>query len=172
MKHHPIMAASILLALASCSTEPTCESICEQQSDCPDYESDCVQSCEEGRTRAEENGCPETHEELSACLDEADDICRRGCDAETSAFIACSCPGGSCLGGGECSYATTGEAPLCSVLGLCGEDALTLDCGGEDEPCLCNDAEGEPVASVLYDAAFCSGDAEARGDAAAAACGW
>jgi hypothetical protein len=172
MKVHFTVPVLLSLTLASCTTEPTCESICEEQSDCPDYESDCVQSCEEGGARAEENGCPETFDELAGCLDEADDICRHGCDTETSAFIACSCSGGSCLGGGECSYATTGEAPLCSVLGLCGEDALTFDCGGEDEPCVCKDAEGEPVASVPYDAAFCSGDREARGEAAAAACGW
>lgn len=93
-----LFAAATASLLWSCAAEPTCESTCEQQADCAMPPTDCVAGCEEGGQRAEAAGCGETHIELLSCLDAADDICDpSACAEETSAFLDCSCPEGSCL---------------------------------------------------------------------------
>ncbi len=90
-------AVLLVVASPSCSTEPTCEDLCERQAACPDTPADCVEGCREGGERSEAAGCPETYEEMNRCLDEADDICSPPCDAEIGAFFTCTCPGGACL---------------------------------------------------------------------------
>jgi hypothetical protein len=144
-----------------------------QQDECPDTPSDCVASCEDGRRRAEDAGCPDAHDELTACLHGADDICN-ACDVETSAFLQCTCPDGACLTEEGCAFsATTGSASgSCIVIAVCGEATLSLDCRGEDEPCRCLDEDGNETATVPYQVAFCSEDVAAQGAAAQAACGW
>jgi hypothetical protein len=168
-----------LLVAPSCSSDPPdddggdprCESLFALQRDCPDYEADCVEGCTSGRERAEDNGCAGTFEALADCLEQAADVCESGCDAETAAYVDCTCPGGDCGTTGECAYATSGDEGFCTVLAICGETTLSLECNDEVE-CECLDGEGALAATVAYDSAFCTGAPGERGDAAASACGW
>lgn len=87
-----------VLLVGGCSSTPTCEDTCERQLQCAMPDDDCVAGCEEGKQRAEAADCPDTHADLQDCLDTSDDACSTsGCEAETAAFFACTCPNGSCL---------------------------------------------------------------------------
>lgn len=164
---------AMLVGWASCSSTPTCEELCERQAACEDTPSDCVANCQESERRADSEGCPERHTSVSECLDDAADICDPGCDTQISELFACTCPGGSCITDAGCAVATANgsDEGFCSVIGICGEDTLSLNCFGPDDTCTCRDAADNET-SVPYQAAFCADDATVQGDAAAEACGW
>jgi len=180
-----VLASAATLVTTGCGGTD-CAELCEQASGCEGNDQlsgdDCEAQCAEAEDLADEADCGGDFDDYLDCIGDADDVCSlegSGCEAEAFTYAFCVLdycqdhpnePGCASSGGGCSSYRAGGE-PDCTVGEQCGEAGTDNELRCDGESCICS-ADGNEVATVPYDAAFCTGDLDGSVGAASSACGW